>query len=70
MRNLEVAGLRKVGQSILVESSMVYLGPSLHSPKGALEFFFLCELCMRDHSLSIGINLLSRLMRATQARYN
>ena len=37
MGNLEVTGLRKVGPSILVESSMVYLGPFLHSPNGALE---------------------------------
>ena len=50
MRSLEVAGLRKVGPSILVESSMVYLGPSLHSPKGALELVscvsFVCEITL------------------------
>lgn len=48
MRNLEVTGLRKVGPSILVESSMVYLGPFLRSPKGALELVscvsFVCEI--------------------------
>ena len=57
MRNLEVAGLSKVGPRILVESSMVYLGLFLHSPKGALELAFcvsfVCEITLfsfRDSS--------------------
>ena len=70
MRNLEATGLDKVGPSILVESSMVYLGASLHSPKGALELVscvdFGCEITL----FSFGIRLLSKLMRATQAQYN
>ena len=50
MRNLEATGLHKVGLNIVVESSMVYLGASLHSPKGALELVscvrFVCEITL------------------------